>query len=170
MKKSIVLIISLFWLQTYSQADIFKIARNGTVAELKSIIAKNPNAINSVNEQGSTPLILACYHNNEAVAFELIAKGAKINEKIDMGTALMAAVVKGNVSIAEKLLENGANPDLKDGNQSTALIYATLFKNVEIIKLLLKYKADKNVKDSRNFSALDYAKLSNEKEIIQLLN
>jgi uncharacterized protein len=169
MKKVIILFFTLFWLQSFSQSDIFQIARNGTVEELKMVLKANPNAINSVNDRGSTPLILASYYNNKAVAVELIANGATIDTAIDMGTALMAAVVKGNYEIAKILLENSANPNLKDANQSTALVYATLFKNKEIMLLLVKHKADVTLKDSRNFSALDYAKQFNDNELIQIL-
>ncbi|MCD8518371.1 MAG: ankyrin repeat domain-containing protein [Flavobacterium sp.] len=147
----------------------FKLARKGNVEELKSYLKANPNTLNSVNENGSTPLILACYYNNIDVVRELVYQGADIDSKIDMGTALMAAVVKGNDDIVLFLLEKGANPNLKDSNQSTALIYATLFKNKEIMSMLIKYKADKNLKDARNLTALDYAKQFNNEELIQIL-
>lgn len=154
---------------SFSQTDIFQIARKGNVEELKSYLKANPNTLNSVNENGSTPLILACYYNNIDVVRELVYQGADIDSKIDMGTALMAAVVKGNDDIVLFLLEKGANPNLKDSNQSTALIYATLFKNKEIMSMLIKYKADKNLKDARNLTALDYAKQFNNEELIQIL-
>jgi len=48
---------------SFSQTDIFQIARKGNVEELKSYLKANPNTLNSVNENGSTPLILACYYN-----------------------------------------------------------------------------------------------------------
>ncbi|RBA29295.1 ankyrin repeat domain-containing protein [Flavobacterium tibetense] len=169
MKNSVLLILYFFCMQGFSQTDIFQIAKNGTVDELKVLLEENPSAINSVDKRGSTPLILASYYNNQAVAFELIDKGAKIDTAIEMGTALMAAVVKGNYEITKILLENGANPNLKDANQSTALVYATLFKNKEIMLLLVKHNADATIKDARNFSALDYAKQFNDNELIQIL-
>lgn len=169
MKKIIVLVFSLFWMQSFSQADIFQIARNGTVEDLKIALKLNPKVINSVNERGSTPLILACYYNNKEVVSELLANDAQIDTAIEMGTALMAAVVKGNYEITKMLLENGANPNLRDANQSTALIYATLFKNKEILQLLVAYKADKSLKDARSFSALDYANQFNDNDLIQIL-
>lgn len=44
--------------------SIFDIARSGTVAEVKEEIKKNPDIINQVNENGFSPLILACYRGN----------------------------------------------------------------------------------------------------------
>lgn len=169
MKNSVLLFLSFFCLQGFSQTDIFQIAKSGTVDELKILLKENPSAVNFVDERGSTPLILASYYNNQAVAFELIDKGAKVDTAIEMGTALMAAVVKGNYEIAEKLLVSGANPDLKDANQATALIYATLFKKSNIMELLVKYNADITLKDSRGFSAFDYVMQFNDNELIQIL-
>jgi uncharacterized protein len=169
MKNLILLIFSLLCLQCFSQSDIFQIAKNGNVEELKMVLKANPEAINSVNDLCSTPLILACYYNNDRVALELITNGAEIDTAIEMGTALMAAVVKGNYNIAKMLLENGANPNLKDANQSTALHYATLFKNKEMMMILTKFNADKSLKDARNFSAVDYANQFNDDELIKIL-
>lgn len=169
MRTTLFFILYLNFSLCFSQSDIFQIARKGNVEELRSYLKANPNTLNSVNENGSTPLILACYYNNIDVVRELLYQGADIDSKIDMGTALMAAVVKGNDDIVLFLLEKGANPNLKDANQSTALIYATLFKNKEIMSILIKYKADKNLKDARNLTALDYAKQFNNEELIQIL-
>ena len=170
MKFKIVLFFLLFVnIYGFSQNNIFDIARKGNVDELKSYLKSNPKSLDSVNDNGSTPLILACYYNNVDVVKELIIQGAELDSKIDMGTALMAAVVKGNKEIVLFLLENGSNPNLKDANESTALIYATLFKNKEIMTILVNYNADLSLKDSRNFTALDYAKQYNDEELIKIL-
>src|SRR5690606_29057957 len=77
-------------------ADVFEIARTGSVNQMQEILEQHPQALNSVSPQGFTPLILSCYRGNNDVARFLIANGVNLNSTSSMGTALMAAVVKGN--------------------------------------------------------------------------
>ena len=81
----------------------------------------------------------------------------------------MAATVKKNSNLVKLLLENNANPNLTDQNNSTALHFSVIFNQQEIIELLIKYKANPNIKDNRGNTALDYAKITNNSNIIQLL-
>ncbi|SHG72408.1 hypothetical protein SAMN05443549_10643 [Flavobacterium fluvii] len=153
----------------FSQTDIFDIARKGTVEEVKIAMEQNSEIINSCNEQGYSPLVLASYRGNLAVALFLIKNVKDINGNSPMGTPLMAAVVKGNKEIVLALLEKNANPNLTDANGTTALIYAVQFKNADVIKLLLSHKADKSKIDNKGKTAFEYAVFSNDDEIINLL-
>lgn len=153
----------------FSQQDIFDIARKGTAEQAAMAMKKNPDIINSVNVEGYSSLILACYRGNVPVANFLIKNVKDINGNSPMGTPLMAAVVKGNMEIVQALLENNANPNLTDANGTTALMYAVQFKNGDIIKLLLNYKADKSQIDNKGKTAFEYAVFSNNEEIINLL-
>ena len=92
-----------------------------------------------------------------------------INSTSGYGTPLMAATVKKNNYLVKLLLENNANPNLTDQNNSSALHFAVIFNQQEIIELLIKYKANPNIKDNRGNTALDYAKITNNNKIIQLL-
>lgn len=170
MKKTTFLLF-LFFLSTavFSQKDIFNVARTGTVDEVKTLMKHSPDCINDLSPEGYTPLILACYRGNTSVADFLIHHVKDINAVSGMGTALMAASVKGNVAIVKKLLEKKANPNIPDSNGTTALIYASIFKNYEIATFLVKAEADPYAKDNRGNSALDYAILSNDDKLIQIL-
>ena len=161
--------IMLFSINALAQKDIFAISRNGTVAELKELMEKNPNSINEQNENGFTPLILACYRGNNDVAKFLIKEVKDIDALSEMGTALMACSVKGNVEIAKLLLEKGCNPNLTDSSGTTALILATQFKNIKMIEALLKHNADKSKIDNKGKTAFEYAAFSGNEEIINLL-
>lgn len=162
-------IFFLFLFQVgFSQQDIFDIARKGTVEEVKIAMNQNPDIINSVNEEGYSPLILASYRGNIEVAKFLIKNVKDINGSSPMGTPLMAAVVKGNKEIVVALLENNANPNLTDANGTTALIYAVQFNKEDIIKLLLNFEADKSKTDNKGKTAFEYAVFSGNEEIINL--
>ncbi|RXR17721.1 ankyrin repeat domain-containing protein [Flavobacterium amnicola] len=169
MKQILLLIVLMASLQCFSQNDVFNVARSGTVAELKELIKSDPNSINALNKDGYSPLILACYKGNVEVAEFLIKNVKDINYVSGMGTALMAATVKQNVSIVKLLLENKANPNISDANGSTALIYASIFKSYEIVDLLIKHKGDNAHKDNRGNSAIDYAILADDDKLIQIL-
>ena len=172
MIKNCFLLFSLLILNTsfaQEKLDVFDIARKGTAAQAKEAVKGNPKAFNAVNQEGYTPLILACYKNNLEVAKFIIDQGADINSNSAMGTPLMAAVVKGNTDIVKLLLEKHADVNLTDANKTTALLYASMFKNYEIARLLVKAKADPDFKDSRGNSAIDYAILANDDKLIEIL-
>jgi ankyrin repeat protein len=168
-KKLFVVVSFLIIPKLYSQADIFMIARSGSLEDIKAIVAKNPDVLNAKNENGFTPLILACYRGNNEVAKFIIENSNTINTSSDIGSPLMASVVKGNIVMAELLLHKGANPDITDSKGLTALIYATQFQNKVAIELLLKYKANKVLKDKEGKTAFEYAAFGNNEEIINLL-
>ncbi len=149
--------------------NVFDIGRKGTVEQAKEILKLNPKAFNIVNEEGYSPLVLACYRGNNEVAKFLIENGSDINGISKMGTPLMASIVKGNNEIAKLLIEIKADVNSTDANGTTALIYATNFKNYEIVSLLIKADADYNKEDNRGNSALEYAILLNDDKLIETL-
>ena len=152
----------------YSQDNIFDVCRNGNTEEITKLYKANSNIINEKNNQGYTPLILACYHGNDSIVTFLIDKVDDINGSSEYGTPLMAAVVKGNKKITKLLLEKKAKTNIADANGTTALHYATLFKQTEIAKLLVEAGANYNLKDGNNKSAYDYALINNNKELLTL--
>ena len=149
--------------------DVFEVARKGTISQAEAIVKTNPKAFDVINENGFSPLILACYRGNNEVAKFIITQGADINAKSDMGTALMACIVKGNNEIAQFLIANKADLNLVDSQGTTALMYAVQFKNTAIIKLLLANNANKDLKDNKGKTAFEYAVFSNDEAIINLL-
>ena len=167
------LFILLFFCFANTQAqnlDVFSISRKGTLEQIQELYEKNPQSINSISENKSSPLILACYRNNEAVALFLTDKVADINYNSGMGSALMAAVMSGNLSIIDKLISLKADLNLKDVQGKTALIYAVFFNKNDIVKSLLKAGADKKNADNEGRTALDYANFNKNTELIILLN
>jgi len=170
MKQIIILFLCVFFSQfACSQQDIFDVARKGTVDEMKNLLKENPTAINSVNKEGYSLLMLATYRGNNGVAEFLIKNCADVNGVSNYGSPLMAAVVKGNTEIARLLLEHKADTSIADPSGNTALIYAAIFKKYEIAEMLVNAKANIEIKDIRGNSALDYAKMTNDEKLMQLL-
>ena len=169
--KFFIFLLTLFCISNLKaqESSIFEIARNGTLIELKQIIKTDADIINLISKNGYSALTLACYYGNNEVATYLIRHVKDINSKSSYGTPLMAATVKKNIYLVRLLLENKANPNLIDKNNSTALHFAVIFGLEEIIKLLVKYQANPNIKDNRGNTALDYSKIINNNNIIKLL-
>ncbi len=172
--KNLIIMMSLFLSFGFVSAQektksIFDIARTGTVTEVKELMKQNPDIINQTNDQGFSPLILACYRGNVEVAKFLIENVKDINYKSQEGTALAGLSVKYNKDLVEYILKKNANPNLTDATGSTPLFWAVKFGNKELIELLLKYKADKTIKDSQGMTPFEYALQTNNKEIINLL-
>lgn len=170
MKKYLFLLFAIIGIFSFSQdKNVFDIARNGTVQEMEALIKQNPEILNSVNQMGFTPLILACYRGNVEVAKYLINNTKDLNYNSPEGTALSSLCINYNKELVEKILAKGADPNIQDSHGNTPLLWAVKRNNLELVSLLLKNKADINMKDSMGISAFEYAIKSNNKELINLL-
>ena len=150
--------------------NVFDIARKGTLSDIQEIFNQTPELINAINDNKATPLILACYRNNEAVALYLSDKVSNVNYNSGMGTALMASIMSGNKVIIDKLISKKADLDQTDTQGKTALIYAAFNNNTEIVKMLIKAGANKKLADKENRTALDYVKFNKNTQLIILLD
>ena len=166
------LIFGLSWTSILAQErTVFDVARSGSLQEIEALYQKNPAILESIDDRGSTPLLLACYRNNEAVAQYLLNNTKNINHNSGMGTALMAAVMANNSNIVAQFIAKNADLDQVDKGGKTALIYATFFNRNPIVKLLVEAGANRNIKDVDSRTALDYATFSkNTESIIYLSN
>ncbi|WP_291131644.1 ankyrin repeat domain-containing protein [Flavobacterium sp. UBA7682] len=170
MRVSFVFMLCFFWIHSFSQeANCFDVARRGSLADLVVLYNSDKNVVDAIDANGSSMLILAAYYGNTEVAVFLADKVKNINYGSGRGTALMAAVVKGNIVIAKKLLEAHSDVNAVDANQSSALHFAVLFKNVEMLRLLLKFNPNLSLKDSSGATAFELAAKSNNEDIIALL-
>ncbi|MFN8275259.1 MAG: ankyrin repeat domain-containing protein [Flavobacteriaceae bacterium] len=152
------------------EMSVFDIARKGTLDQIEAAYKKNPQAINAVDERNSTPLILACYRGNVAVANFLAEKVNNVNYNSGRGTALMAAVMSGDLNIVNKLISVKADLNQKGEGNKTALIYAVFFNKEEIAEALINAGADKNIQDEDGRKALDYANFNKNTKLIILLD
>jgi len=172
--RKLILIMSIFLSFVMVSAQekaksIFDIARTGTVSEVKELMKQNPDIINQTNESGFSPLILACYRGNIAVAEFLIENVKDVNYGSTQGSALTASVFKSNKGLTQKLLANGANANLADSNGVTPLIYAVQLQDKDLVEILLKNKANKGLADKQGKTAFEYAIFTKNHEIINLL-
>ena len=79
-------------------------------------------------------------------------------------TALILASKFGYNEIVKILIENGADVNFRNNDNSTALIEASSFY-YEVVKLLIENGADINAKDNEGKTALDYIKILKNKGV-----
>ncbi len=165
------LFFTLFCLaEAYPQCDIFNLARSGSGNDIHACLSANKALTDSLSPTGHSPLILAAYNGNKNAAAEILKFNPDVNFVSPDGTALMAAVVKGQMEIVKILLQAGADPNIADAGNITPLILASMFQNVELFRLLLQSGARKELADSRGNTALTYAQMHKNSELIILLS
>ena len=84
-------------------------------------------------------------------------------------TPLMIAIELGIISVAERLIECGADVNIKDEDGETALMYASKDGYIEVVKLLLEHGAVIDMKTEYGDTALMYASKDGYIEIVKLL-
>lgn len=82
---------------------------------------------------------------------------------------LFDAAKAGDVEIAAKFVENGADVGAKNEKGVTALGIAVGFNKIEMVKFLISKGADLEQRDTRGNSALHYATGYGRKEIVEVL-
>ncbi|MCQ2591699.1 MAG: ankyrin repeat domain-containing protein [Treponema sp.] len=114
--------------------------RNDNEEFLKRLISLGAD-INAVSEdRGYTPVMDAVWRGNKNITQLLINHGAELNTINKEGqTNLILAVGSNKAEICKMLVENGADPDIKDQMGMSAYGYATLFRKEAIVEILKPY-------------------------------
>lgn len=122
-------------------------ARNDSLDRVKWLIKQGADVNLIASDRGYSAIMDAVWRKNHDITKYLIKKGADLNIISSDGQPLMVlAVGNGDVKIVKLLLENGADPDIKDALDMNARGYAKLFKNEEICALIEEYDRKKESK------------------------
>ena len=150
--------------------DIFEACRKGDLATVEQIYNSDLPIINSEDQKGFTPLIIAVYNNQPAIVKFLLDKGAS-PEMPDLSgnSALMGVCFKGYKDIVAMLLAAGINVNQRNGNGATALTFAATFGHLEIAEMLLQKGADITIPDTRGKTPLDHARIQENEAMVALL-
>lgn len=170
MKKTILVLLFLLCIARAGLAqDIFEAARKNDTVSLAKFL-KAGDKIDTTDQRGSTPLIIAIYYENEDAAKFLLQHGAAPDAKDKSGnTAMMGACFKGYLNLVNLLYQHHAAINTLNSNHATALVFAATFGQLKIANYLLERGADRNIRDNRGKSALDYAINQDYQPMIDLL-
>ncbi|XP_073477326.1 ankyrin repeat and BTB/POZ domain-containing protein 3 isoform X2 [Aquarana catesbeiana] len=127
----------------------------------QAVTLLGPEGINSMSEQGMTPLMYACVRGDEAMVQMLLDAGAELNVEVPSTahkypsvhpetrhwTALTFAVLQGHIPVVQLLLDAGASVEgsLESGEENyseTPLQLAAAAGNFELVSLLLERGGD----------------------------
>ena len=127
---------------------------------------------NIVNKDHMSALAIAVFDNKANAAVAMLDNNA--NPNLAMGAAkynaLMLAVKKGNLQMAQTLLQYKADPNAKNAGGLTPLMIAAFGNQEMIVTLLLKSGADPKLKDAEGKTALMLAQENEAKKAIGALS
>jgi hypothetical protein len=145
--------------RTSGMDDIWAAVRHDDWDQVEQLVGQDPGLLNAEDDDGWTPLMLACYVANMPMVVRLLDQGAAINQPDDDGsTALWLARESGSIPLVRFLMERGADPSITDDSGSTTLMIASPWgistaaaeRKTEIVRWMLEYPITKSIINNRN--------------------
>nr|WP_184891152.1 ankyrin repeat domain-containing protein [Candidatus Cardinium hertigii] len=170
--------------QAASDSAFFQAILQNNLGQVQAAVAAGA-ALDQLDPYGGTPLHLAVYRGNIALARLFLEKGADVNAKINdtffkgkrdpsfhnyQGTPLHLAAYHGNIQMAKLLVAYGAILNLPDQAHDTPLIVAVQQKQMAFVKWLLKQGATVNDSCSEGLTVLNSALRSGFKMVKLLID
>ena len=141
--------------------------------ETTDILLKNGAKVNSVTEDGFTPLYLATCHNYPEVVKLLLSYdpdlGITSTNDYDAIDSLTAAVEKGGPAVMRLLLEARAENDHQPHSNKYLLHHAVLWNWEDILRILMEYNPNVNLVDKDGDTALNCINSSTPMTIAKIL-
>ena len=112
-------------------------AFNGHAAAVR-VLLEQGGKVDAKDKNGRTALLFASSGPFEETVGLLLKKGAAVNTQgtLEGFTALMTAAAEGQLQVVRLLLQNGADPALKDADGDTAESFARQKGHGDVVKLL----------------------------------
>jgi ankyrin repeat protein len=151
---------------------IFEAAAAGKMLHLISNLGHKPELVNAYSEDGFQPIGLAAYFGHVSIVDYLIKAGAMVNTPSKNSlkvTPLQSAVAGGHLEVARRLLEAGANPNVREGSGYTPLHTAAHNGDIEIVRSLIFGGADLEAVSLNKERPIDMALKAGHQEIVSLL-
>lgn len=125
--------------------------------------------MNPKDRNGWTPLNLMIVFGHDAAAKSLIRAGANLNVRLEDNkrTPLLQALRMRRYSIVKELLDNGANPNLKDSEGETPLHVASRFGVIPMVKELVIRGANPSLKNNNGKTPANVAKTNEIQNVIE---
>mgnify|MGYP000760243072 FL=1 len=143
---------------------------NGQGEIVRTLLLSDKSMLDSTNDGGETPLILACMQGNLVMVNLLLGTGADPGKAMLSGNApIHYAAISGNRFIGEALLKAKAAVDAQNDNGETPLILAAKEGHNDFVSVLLEFHANVSISDNLQHTALYYAGERGFNEIVEKL-
>ena len=130
-------------------AQIHEASKDGDLTRVQALMEKDRTLLNARDENGRTPLLLACGAGKEDVVVFLLARGADVRLSDDRGnTPLHAASALGDATVMKELMDKGADPGAKNLQGQAPLNLAASNGREKAVLLLIEKKADLENRDA----------------------
>ena len=144
-----------------NNADVNSYRNDGTTAVAWAVYNNNEEMVDlllrygsdgpdvsAANENGISPLHLACINVNATIVAKLLRAGADPNAKKWTGeTPLLACANSGSADGVEDLLAHGADVNARENNKDqTALMWAAAEGHADVVKVLIDRGAELNAR------------------------
>ncbi|XP_077592042.1 ankyrin repeat and SAM domain-containing protein 6 [Stigmatopora nigra] len=144
--------------------DVFSALKLGNSQLVKEILEEDSNQVNSSNQEGASPLMIAAVSGQLEVVQLMVEKKAEIDKQdgVHGWTALMQATYHGNKDVVKYLLGQGADVNLRAKNGYTAFDLVMLLNDpdTELVRLLASVcmQVDKERSKHRGRTSVTHSK------------
>jgi ankyrin repeat protein len=155
------------------ELDVFTASMAGQKDRVLEFIAEDPSLLNAYSQDGWTPLHLACFFGQPAVAEALLATGADVHAQSHnqmQNMPLHAATSVRNKDAVRALLEHGAEVNARQHGGWIALHAAAQNGDVETARLLIAAGADVTARADNQQNAMDLALTKGHQAMVDLLD
>ncbi|PMR73335.1 ankyrin repeat domain-containing protein [Billgrantia endophytica] len=151
-------LLMLLTLPALGSEHLIDAARQGDTSALAERYAQGGD-LDTANESGHTPFIMAAYHSHTDTLEWLLAQGAEPCATDDQGNNVyMGVAFRGHERTARWLLDNTrCDIDHRNHVGQTALMMAALFGREAIVELYLEHGAEAGVVDLQGNTAATLA-------------
>ncbi|MCQ2820126.1 MAG: ankyrin repeat domain-containing protein [archaeon] len=145
---------------------------NANLESALALLRDQEVSIDMSNDIGMTPLHQAVKVNNLSFVNLLLDYGANPNVKTEWSTGgetpIMIAAANGYYDIAKLLLDNGADPTIRNAGGIPSLHLATMNGHIDLALLIISYGMDPNTRDNFGNNASYWAERNGFPEYISL--
>ena len=154
----------------HGQTALMLASAKGHIGAVRELIARGID-VDITGQDGINAIGIAVVEGQAEVVDILLEARVKLNVKDTLygNTPLALAISEGRTQIATKLLNAGADPNLRATLEMTPLMIAAMRGNLVLVELLLEKKVDVNAKNMGGYTAIEIARRGGHKEIVEKL-